>query len=49
VRRVVPRRARPVAFPPALGVNAGQNGDDVEVRKGLQRPAAWVLGRRRRT
>jgi hypothetical protein len=48
VRRVVPWRARPVAFPLAPGVSAGQNGGGVEVRKDPQRPAARVSGRRRR-
>jgi hypothetical protein len=33
VRRVVSRCVRPVAFLPALDVNAGQNGGGVEVRK----------------
>jgi hypothetical protein len=44
VRRVVPRRAPPVAFLPALGLNTGRNGGGVEVRKGPQRPAARVPG-----
>jgi hypothetical protein len=48
VRRVVPRRARPVAFPFAPGVSAGWNGVDVEVRKDPWRPVARVPGHRRR-
>jgi hypothetical protein len=45
VRRVVPRRARPDDVPFAPGVIVGQNGADVGVLKGPQRPAARVPGR----
>jgi hypothetical protein len=38
----VPRRARLVAFPPALGVNAGRNDYGVEVQKDPQPPAVQV-------
>jgi hypothetical protein len=41
----VPRRARPVAFPPAPGATTGQRGGGVEVRKNPQRPVVWVLER----
>jgi hypothetical protein len=44
----MPRRVRPDVVPLAPGVSAGRNGVDVEVRKGPQRPAAWVPGRQQR-